>query len=181
MTNSRLDIVIGPMFAGKSSYLIKQIRLLKVLEKKYIVIKPQLDNRYSQNNVVSHNMDEEPCLTLNHINNIFEYNLNNIHTIFIDEAQFFDDLKNTVLELIENYNINIFIVGLDGDFNRNKFGEILDLIPYSDRCEKISSLCKICKDGTPGIFSKRIVNNTNQTLIGANDSYISVCREHYHS
>ena len=75
--------------------------------------------------------------------------------------------------------INVFIVGLDGDFNRNKFGEILDLIPYADTCTKIHSLCKICKDGTPGIFSKRINNCKDQTQIGANDTYIPVCRQHY--
>ena len=177
--NPRIDIIVGPMFAGKSSHLIKQIRLLKVLDKKYIVIKPLIDNRYSSTNIVSHNMDKEPCLTLDIIENIFNHNLDDIHTIFIDEAQFFNNLKNTVLTLVENRGINVFIVGLDGDFNRNKFGEILDLIPYADTCTKIHSLCKICKDGTPGIFSKRINNCKDQTQIGASDSYISVCRQHY--
>jgi thymidine kinase len=179
MTDAKLDIIIGPMFAGKSSLLIKKIRLLNVLEKKYLVIKPIFDNRYSSDNIVSHDMVKEKCLALKNINNIFNYNIIDINTIFIDEAQFFTNLVETVLRLVEENNINVFIVGLDGDSNRCKFGEILDLIPYSDTCQKINSLCKVCKDGTLAIFSKRISNIDSQKLIGAEDLYISVCRKHY--
>jgi thymidine kinase len=179
MSNAKIDIIFGPMFAGKSSLLIKRIRLLKILDKKYIVVKPKFDNRYSENNVVSHDMIKEPCLSLDNLDNIFNNDLKNINTIFIDEAQFFSNLVKNVLKLVEDHNINVFVVGLDGDSNREKFGEILDLIPYSDTCQKIHSLCKICKDGTPGIFSKRICNIVEQKLIGAEDSYISVCRKHY--
>jgi thymidine kinase len=179
MSKSRIDIIFGPMFAGKSSFLIKQIRLLKILDKKYIVIKPKIDNRYSKTCVVSHDMVQEPCVSLDNLNNIFKQKLDEIDTIFIDEAQFFSDLVKNVLKLVEEKHINVFVVGLDGDSNRNKFGEILDLIPYSNTCQKIHSLCKICKDGTPGIFSKRICSDKKQNLIGAEDSYISVCRKHY--
>ena len=50
-----LDIIIGPMFAGKSCELIRRIRLLKVLKKEYIVIKPKIDNRYAESFIQSHN------------------------------------------------------------------------------------------------------------------------------
>jgi thymidine kinase len=176
---AKLDIVIGPMFAGKSSHLIKQIRLMKVLKKKYIVIKPLLDSRYSANDVVSHNMEKEPCLCLDILSNIFNQDLHDISMICIDEAQFFPDLKENVIKLVEEYNINIFIVGLDGDFNRNKFGQIIDLIPFSDSCIKITSLCQLCLDGTPGIFSKRLTESNEQNLIGSSETYMSVCRKHY--
>lgn len=176
---AKLDIIIGPMFAGKSTFLIKQIRLLKILNKKYLVVKPSIDIRYNLDNIVSHNMESEQCISLELLKDIFNYELNEIDTIFIDEAQFFQDLKETVLILLEKYYKNIYIVGLDGDFNRNKFGQILDLIPYSDSCEKIQSLCKICLDGTRGIFTKRLNNNNSQNLIGSSDLYMSVCREHY--
>jgi thymidine kinase len=179
MNKSRIDIIFGPMFAGKSSFLIKQIRLLKILDKKFLVVKPKIDNRYAQNSIVSHDMIKEPCITIDNLSHIFNNNLEDINTIFIDEAQFFTNLVTNVLKIVEEMNINVFIVGLDGDFNRNKFGEILDLIPYSDTCKKIHSLCKLCKDGTPAIFSKRICHNNAQTFIGGQDSYISVCRKHY--
>jgi thymidine kinase len=179
MTN--LDIIIGPMFAGKSCELIRRIRLLKVLKKEYLVIKPKIDNRYENhsNMIISHNYDKEYCIVLNKMDEIYFINLNNINTIFIDEAQFFDDLVDVVKELVEIYKINVVVTGLDGDSNRNKFGHILDLIPLCNSCTKINASCIMCLDGTPAPFSFRKVQDNNQILIGAADSYMSLCRKHY--
>lgn len=175
---AKLDIIIGPMYAGKSTELIRRIRQLKTLNKKYIVIKPSIDTRYSNNFIVSHNQDKENCINVENLNDfIVSEHLKNINTIFIDEAQFFKDLKKNVLQLVEHYNINVVVVGLDGDFNRNKFGEILDLIPYSDSCQKITALCKECNDGTPACFTYRINDSDNQVQVG--NDYISLCRHHY--
>ncbi len=187
MTNTTLDIIIGPMFAGKSCELIRRIRILKVLQKNYLVIKPSIDNRYEESNseshIISHNYDKEHCIVLQHINDIFDKlnQNNNINTIFVDEGQFFDDLKEVVIRLVEEYHINVVITGLDGDSNRNKFGQILDLIPYCTSCTKINACCVKCMDGTPAPFSYRKKNNqpNEQILIGANDMYMSLCRKHY--
>jgi thymidine kinase len=74
----------------------------------------------------------------------------------------------------------VYIAGLDGDFERKKFGALLDLIPLCDKVTKLTSLCSICKDGTPGIFSMRLTKEKEQMLIG-NDNYIPVCRACYTS
>ena len=179
-----LDIIIGPMFAGKSCELIRRIRLLKVLKKEYIVIKPKIDNRYDNlydsNMIVSHNYDKEHCVVLENMNQIFLSELKDINTIFIDEGQFFNDLVEVVKQLLETYKINIVVTGLDGDSNRNKFGHILDLIPLCNSCTKINAACIMCLDGTPAPFSFRKVHSNNeQILIGAADSYMSLCRKHY--
>jgi thymidine kinase len=185
---ANLDIIIGPMFAGKSCELIRRIRLLKVLKKDYIVIKPKIDNRYDDTMIVSHNFDKEHCCVLEKLEHIFNNNLDNINTIFIDEGQFFDDLVKSVKKLVEHHKINVVITGLDGDSNRNKFGHILDLIPFCNTCTKINAACIMCLDGTPAPFSFRKINNINdhhtnnnneQILIGAGDSYMSLCRKHY--
>ncbi len=184
---ANLDIIIGPMFAGKSCELIRRIRLLKVLKKEYIVIKPKIDNRYDNlydsNMIVSHNFDKEHCIVLEKLDRIFDNDLVKIDTIFIDEGQFFDDLVNIVKILVEHHNINVVITGLDGDSNRNKFGHILDLIPFCNTCTKINAACIMCLDGTPAPFSFRKVHNNvhynEQILIGAGDSYMSLCRKHY--
>lgn len=173
-----LELIYGPMFAGKSCELIRRIRLLKVLNKKYIVIKPMIDTRYDNESIVSHNLDREECIKLDLMNSIYSINIDNIDTIFIDEGQFFPDLKEVVIELVERYNKNVIVAGLITDFNRNKFGQILDLIPLCDKVTKLSSLCSICKDGTPGIFSKRISSEEEQTVVGS-DNYIPVCRMCY--
>ncbi len=176
-----LHLIIGPMFAGKSCELIRRIRLLKVLKKNYIVIKPIIDNRYEVEMIVSHNYDKEHCISLNKLNDVLNLdNLkNNIDTIFIDEGQFFADLKETVIYLVEALHINVIVSGLDGDSNRNKFGSILDLIPYSNTCTKINAACILCLDGTPAPFSFRNENNNEQILIGSTDKYMSLCRKHY--
>lgn len=184
---AKLDIIVGPMFAGKSCELIKRIRSLKVLQKKFIVIKPKIDNRYEENMIVSHSFEKENCLILNKLSDIYseEIFLDTIYTIFIDEGQFFDDLKEVVLNLVDNLNINVVITGLDGDFNRNKFGQILDLGSYADSIIKLNALCMKCMDGTPAPFTKKInspkgTGYKDQIIeIGAGDIYESVCRKHY--
>lgn len=174
-----LDIIIGPMFAGKSTELIKRIRKLNVLNKKYASIKPIIDKRYSEKEIVSHNDDRITCSCYDAIDDFITLvDVNHLDTVFIEEAQFFEDLKEGVLRLVEEFNCNVVIVGLDGDSNRKKFGQILDLIPYSDSCTKLTALCKRCRDGTPAIFSHRNNDNLKQIEIGAAD-YESLCRKHY--
>tara|TARA_A100001015_G_C14895541_1_gene674248 strand:- start:226 stop:780 length:555 start_codon:yes stop_codon:yes gene_type:complete len=177
---STLDIIVGPMFSGKSFELIRRIRLIKILGLKYLVIKPSIDNRYSKENVIcTHNYDKESCIIVKKLFDCVKDNMN-YNTIFIDEAQFFPDLKDFVLEMLEKNNINIVLTGLDGDFKRKPFGDILKLIPYCDTCVKKSALCKMCNDGTPGIFSHRLNKDDDiQILVGSTESYTPVCRYHY--
>ena len=75
-------------------------------------------------------------------------------------------------------NKRVYIAGLDGDFTRKKFGQILDLIPMCDKVTKLTALCSLCKDGTQGIFSMRLTKETQQMVIGS-DNYLPVCRSCY--
>ena len=97
--------------------------------------------------------------------------------ILINEGQFFDDLFEVVNDMI-NHGKQVYVYGLDGDFERKKFGQMLDLIPLCDKVEKLTSLCSKCKNGTKGIFSMRLTNEREQTIVGSKN-YISVCRECY--
>ena len=73
----------------------------------------------------------------------------------------------------------VIISGLDGDFRRKPFGQILECIPLCDEVVKLSAMDMVDKDGTPGIFTKRIVEGDEQTLVGAKESYIAVSRKNY--
>jgi thymidine kinase len=179
MSFNNLELIIGPMFSGKSSELIRKIRLAKTINKKVLVIKPLIDNRYDNTKIVSHAFESEICETVEKLekldNKINEYDL-----IVIDEGQFFPDLKEFVLKWVEENNKDVIIGGLDGDFKRNPIGQILDLIPYANKCHKINSLCKMCNDGTEANFTHRILsNNTVQVLVGGTESYMPLCRKHY--
>lgn len=80
--------------------------------------------------------------------------------------------------MISKLNKRVYIAALDGDFERNPIGNVLQLIPYSNKCSKLTSLCYECRDGTEALFSYRITNETTQIVIGT-DNYIPLCRACY--
>ena len=175
----KLELFIGPMFSGKSTELIKNIRLYKIINKKVLILKPNIDTRYDKNKIVSHNGENETCYVIDNLEKISNEIITKYDIIIIDEGQFFKSLKNMCLLWVEKYNKHVIVGGLDGDYQRNPIGELLDLIPYADKYQKLYALCNYCKDGTKAIFSKRIMNNQNQILIGGSELYVSVCRFHY--
>jgi thymidine kinase len=112
------------------------------------------------------------------VTNLSECNIDSYNTIIIDEGQFFSDLKEKVTEWVDN-KIHVIVAGLDGDFQRNPIGQILELIPYSDVIIKLNSLCGICVDGTEAPFTRRKNSSKDKILVGGNDIYVPVCRKHY--
>ena len=173
----KLKLVIGPMFSGKSTFLIKKIRTMIEDKLKVLVLKPQIDNRYSDNNITTHNMEMESCYVITNLMDI-KYNIHDFDCIIIDEGQFIPDLKETVLLWLEKYNKHIIIAGLDGDFKRDPIGDILSLIPYADEIYKLKASCNECKKDN-ALFTFRLVNSDDVILVGGSDMYIPLCREHY--
>jgi thymidine kinase len=117
-----------------------------------------------------------PCVQTNNLMSTYDI-LKDAKVYLINEGQFFEDLYVYVELLLKNGN-KVYVCGLDGDFQRRKFGQILDLIPLCDKVTKLTSLCSICKNGKHGIFSMRLTVETCQTLVGS-DNYIPVCRDCY--
>jgi thymidine kinase len=97
--------------------------------------------------------------------------------IIIDEGQFFQDLYESVIELVENHKKHVYIGALDGTWERKPFQQVVDLIPFSDTVTKLYARCSICNDRAT--FSKRIVESTETNLVGGNESYLPMCREHF--
>jgi len=180
---SKLELIIGPMFSGKSTELVNRVRELHQLEKNVLVIKPSIDNRYEKGDreLITHNNVSIECTVLEKLSDI-NYNILELaDTIIIDEGQFFSDLKETVLFWLAKYKINIIVAGLDGDYQRNPIGDILNLIPHSDVCTKLTARCVECRDNTPAPFTRRTIQSNEQILIGGADMYEPVCRMHYHN
>ncbi len=175
-----LELIVGPMFSGKTSYLINIYNNIKEKEK-ILVINNDLDNRYSETKIVSHNGTCIPCIKTTKLESLFlnnDINFEEVSIILINEAQFFEDLIPFVkINLIKNKKI--YISGLDGDFQQNKFGNIIDLIPLCDFVIKLKANCTNCKTKNSAIFTHRKLNNINQTLIGSDDYYIATCRKCY--
>jgi thymidine kinase len=171
-----LELIIGPMFSGKTSRLVDIYKQCQFCNISVSVINHSIDTRYHDTMLSTHDKVMIPCIKAKYITDILD-TLANSQVIIINEGQFFDDLYTTVVSLL-NQGKKIYVGGLDGDFERKRFGQILDLIPLCDKVTKLTSLCSICKDGKPGIFSKRLTLETEQTIVGS-DIYIPVCRSCY--
>jgi thymidine kinase len=181
-----LELFIGPMFSGKTSKLLEIYKQYKFCSIPIAVINHSADVRYHESHLSTHDKIMIPCIQstellplCNHIReeNDTHVSVNDAKVILINEGQFFEDLYEFVVEMLTHHK-KIYVAGLDGDFLRNKFGRLLDLIPLSDKTTKLHSLCANCKDGTLGIFSKRLTMDKQQMLIGF-DNYIPVCRQCY--
>lgn len=188
-----LELIIGPMFSSKTTRILEIYKQCKFCSISVSIINHTIDKRYHDTMLSSHDKLMAPCLQANKLNDIWSNAgfvesgnhsdhyahklLRKSDVILINEGQFFSDLYEVVVDMLNN-NKKIYVCGLDGDFERKKFGSILDLIPLCDKVNKLTSLCSLCKDGTPGIFSMRLSPETEQTIVGT-DNYIPVCRKCY--
>ena len=173
-----LELIIGCMFSGKSTEIMKLVNRLQVIQKQFILIKHKADNRHTGSMVFTHDFLQRKCEVRDTLLSIFEsdnYQLSEY--IIIEEAQFFEDLEPFVLKAVDQDKKHVIVVGLDGDSSRNNFGQIHKLIPLCDNITKLKALCYLCKDGTEAIFSKRLSLETGQTCIGSSDKYMAVCRK----
>lgn len=189
-TDGYLELIIGPMFCGKTSKLLEIYKQCKFCNIPVTIINHSIDKRYHETMVSTHDKIMAPCIQANKLSEIWlndnqlvdndSYTLlKKSDVILINEGQFFSDLYEVVVDML-NKNKRVYICGLDGDFERKKFGSVLDLIPLCDKVTKLTSLCSLCKDGTPGIFSMRLTNEREQTVVGS-DNYIPVCRKCYNN
>jgi len=188
-----LELIIGPMYSGKTSKLLEIYKQCKFCDISVCVINHSLDKRYHDSMLSSHDKVMVPCVNIENVYDlwfndgeidltVFGDNINHklirkSDVILINEGQFFNNLYHVVNDMLKNNKV-VYVCGLDGDFERKKFGEILDLIPLCDKVTKLTSLCSLCKNGTPGIFSMRISDEKEQTVIGS-ENYLPVCRNCY--
>ena len=189
-----LEIFIGPMYSGKTSKLLDMYKKYTFCKIPVCVVNHVIDDRYHETMMSTHDQQMIPCMQTSRLMDIWntpeldsriEHKdtidnhllMHSAKVILINEAQFFNDLVIAVTSML-NEGKRVYISGLDGDFERKKFGQILDLVPLCDKITKLTSLCGLCKNGTPGIFSRRLTQDTEQTLIGS-DNYIPVCRSCY--
>jgi len=176
-----LDLIIGPMFSGKTSRIIQLFNEYIRIGIQPLVINYFEDKRYSLSDLSSHDKIMVPCVMIEHLDDIVnDENFNRSTVILINEGQFFKNINIWARKFTEPpFNKIIHICGLDGDFERNCFGNWLELIPYCDKVEKLTSICSKCKSN-PGIFSYRITKETAQKVIGASN-YIPLCRLCYNN
>ena len=180
-----LELILGPMFSGKTTQIIQIYNNYTYIGKKVAVINFAEDTRYHDTMLSTHDRKMIPCILSDNIidnwtnpENKYYTEINEADVILINEGQFFKGLKDIVLNMVEQKNKIIYICGLDGDFKREKFGQMLELIPYCDKVSKLTSLCSQCRNGKKALFSSRVSNETEQVVIGS-DNYKPLCRDCY--
>jgi len=187
-TNASIDLIIGPMFSGKTTELFRRLSICTDANFKVLYINSILDDRDLEFSSHNETLKKNSKITFVKTNFLYEIAIlaNDFDVIGIDEAQFFPDIKYFSLNMCENHKKKLFISGLNGDFERHPFGQILDLVTYCDSITKLYSFCSICRKDKnlmiPALFTKRInVDSKVTILVGKSEYYIPVCRNCYHS
>jgi len=180
-----LELIMGCMYSGKTTELIRLMNRYKSINHNILAINYKNDMRYGNDNkIYTHNNNGVEALHIDDLNALYETpefqnQYETAEIIFINEGQFFNNLYEFCVRAVDVDCKTVIVCGLDGDFRREPFGDMLRLVPLADKVTRLTALCKICDNGTPGIFTHRTINSSEQTLIGGDESYIPVCRTHY--
>ena len=182
MSLELLQITIGPVQSGKTTDLIQKLMISHLMGKKVLYINSILDTR-SKEFFSTHNLSigDVPFKGVK-LDKLSGYDVSEYDVIGVDESQFFEDLKVNVLEWVDTCGKIVLVYGLDGDYNRENFGQISELLSYCDSVTKLKAFCMSCKkkgSSGLGIFSKRLVKNSSSVLIGGGEMYAPVCRRCY--
>ena len=179
-----LKVIIGSMFSGKTTELLKEHRRHSACGFECLLINHSSDKRYTDKEETSTH-DGIKVNSINVGNKLFDFfkkesYLTRYDIIFINEGQFFEDLYIFVDHIVNKKNKKVYVCGLDGDFKRKKFGSILDIIPLSDDVIKIKAICTECMEND-AIFTHRITKDTTQTIVGGAELYKPLCRSCYNT
>ncbi|CAN0890845.1 Thymidine kinase [Linum grandiflorum] len=180
-SSGEIHVIVGPMFAGKTTTLLRRIQSEDENGRNVAVVKSDKDTRYGLDSIVTHDGLKLPCWSLPKLS-LFRQSLgvdayNKLDVIGIDEAQFFDDLHDFCREAADQDGKTVIVAGLDGDYMRRSFGAVLDVIPLADSVTKLNARCELC--GKRAFFTLRKTDETKVELIAGADVYMPVCRRHF--
>lgn len=176
-----IEVIVGPMFSGKSEELIRRIKGAQIAKQKVQVFKPAIDDRYSIDKVVSHNGTNINAISVVKASEIIEHLEHDIEVIAIDEIQFFDHLLVDVVREIADLGKRVICAGLDMDFRGEPFGPTPDVMAIAESVDKLTAICVKC--GNPATRTQRLINGKPARyddpiiLVGAYETYEARCRK----
>ncbi|GEL04762.1 thymidine kinase [Rummeliibacillus stabekisii] len=181
--NGWIEVICGSMFSGKSEELIRRVRRAQFAKQKIVVFKPKIDNRYSEEAVVSHNGTTVIAYPISQSTDMWDYLSDDVDVVAIDEAQFFgEDIIATVQQLA-NHGYRVILAGLDQDFKGVPFGPMPQLMAIAEQVTKLQAVCSVC--GSPASRTQRLINGQPAKaddpviLVGAAEAYEPRCRHHH--
>lgn len=172
-----LHLIVGPMFSGKSTELLRRLHRASVV-KKVLLLSPIKDTRASSAVISSRGGAQAPCLKINRFQDINLEEYSSCDVIGIDEAQFFEEgLVYFVMKALEDGK-EIHLSGLDADADGRPWLPFMQLIPICLSIIKLTALCMYCNDGTEAPHTACKINRTERILIG-DDPYVALCGYHF--
>lgn len=178
-----IEIIVGPMYSGKSEELIRRIRRAQIARQKIQVFKPAIDDRYSIEEVVSHSGDKIKAYNISSSSDIHKYLEEDTKVVAVDEVQFLDEGIVNVCRELADKGLRVIAAGLDMDFRGEPFGPTPRLLAIAEFVDKLTAICVKC--GAPATRTQRLINGKPANysdptiLVGAQESYEARCRQHH--
>lgn len=178
-----IEVICGPMFAGKSEELIRRLKTLSYAKGKIVAFKPAIDNRYDATAIASHDGEKWQAYAVSKIEDILPYITDDVTVVGIDEAQFFSDKIVSIADSLANRGIRVICAGLDTDFRGEPFGPMGKLLARAEIVTKLTAVCTVC--GAAATRSQRLINGKPAAyddpvvMVGAKESYEARCRLHH--
>ncbi|WP_162862985.1 thymidine kinase [Salinibacter ruber] len=172
-TTGWMEVICGSMFSGKTEELIRRLRRARIARQHTRVFKPALDERYSEDEVVSHNENSVTTTPVEAPPQIQEL-VQEADVVGIDEAQFFDDDLVPTCQALAEDGHRVIVVGLDTDYRAEPFDPMPQLMAVAEHVTKLHAVCVVC--GAPANHSQRIVPGEDRVLVGATEAYEPRCR-----
>jgi thymidine kinase len=171
-----IEVIAGCMFSGKTEELIRRLRRAQIARQQVAIFKPRIDNRYSNDHIVSHSELKIPSLVVENPSEIL-IGAKSAQVVGIDEAQFFDMSLVDVADQLANSGKRVIIAGLDQDFRGKPFEPIPQLLAVAEYITKTLAICVVC--GNPADRTQRTSEGSERVLVGAKDAYEARCRRCY--
>ena len=171
-----IEVICGSMFSGKTEELIRRLNRARIAKQKVEIFKPEVDTRYGEDAVVSHDDNSIKCTPVQTSSQILLYDID-AEVVAIDEAQFFDMELITVCNELANRGFRVLVAGLDMDFRGVPFGPMPGLMASAEFVTKVHAICMKC--GELAQYSHRFIKDDSLVVLGEKESYEPLCRSCY--
>lgn len=169
-----IEVVVGPMFSGKSEELIRRLRRAEIARQRVQIFKPAIDERYAANEIVSHSGLGIPSDTVIRAAEIMDKVQPRTEVIGIDEAQFLGDEVVDVATKLANLGKRVIVAGLDTDYRGRPFEPMPRLLAVAEEITKLLAICVRC--GNPAVHTQRLVESDELVVVGGGNIYEARCR-----
>jgi thymidine kinase len=169
-----IEVICGSMFSGKSEELIRRLRRAKIAKQKVLAFKPRIDDRYDDEDIVTHDERRIESIRVGSAKEILEYVGPDIQVVGVDEGQFLDRELLDVCESLADSGVRVIVAGLDQDYLGRPFEPIPSLLAVAEYITKTLAVCMRC--GKPANKTQRIIPSRERVVVGASEAYEARCR-----